>query len=162
MRDLIELVDYKYKPILDEQDYHKYKAMAQFCYDNEYSINTMNYKELNEYYIKHKKPYLLDGSEPNEENWKTFLKDPDISQIFLDSVVSEKAATLRKLISNIDGDSTLQQGNLKAIIGLKEMVTNATTREKGVQYIQLLAPTAYGNIEVDSQKIIEDLTKKES
>ncbi len=158
MKELVELIEYKFKAIVDEPTYKKYKRMAEFCDKWEDDVVTMNYKELYKFYVNNQKPLLLEG-EPFEEDWKNFLKDKSINQIFLDSVTSSQAPTLRKLICNIGDKNAISQGDMKALDALKDLVRSAEAREQNVYYIQYLAPVAY--MGADSAKIIEDLTKKD-
>lgn len=163
MNNVLSLVDYvnnKFKNKLENSNEHlRWLEMASFFEEIGDDALIWDYKEAYDKYISING--LSKGSiAPTIDNWKLFLSDDIINEILTKLKVKSKYPVLRKIIENINENSTLSQSDMKALIALKDLIKDSDNQNEKVVYVQYLAPVRYDNSNVDKEQLVKDLIFK--
>lgn len=146
----------KFKNKLTKDKYNLYIKMGEFLDQQGTKSFSMSPEQVNaEYQSKfwenpNLTPITLD-------EWNDFLNDKIVSDFLLRWVIKSKNTTLRQFISDIGSSTKLDQGTLKALNALNELI-NDVENDNNVVYIQYTTPIRYGDN--DEESIIESLTLK--
>lgn len=158
MHNLTTYLEHKYSKKLKPDMWVLYKTMAQYLDSKGDEIYTWDENDAYEQYMIDNaiKDYLV---LPTKPQWKSFLNDSVVSGLLMDNVIKSKATTLRKLINNINENSNLNQGDMKALNALKDLIDSSEARDDSLIYVQYIAPIRFG--EHDNEAIVKELLDNE-